>query len=189
MPDTKFLFVQDVHKNEEIPMTAQVQTVQGEDQVASRPVLTLVPDIYNPDQVMAETAQWYFNYALGYAGSDEQAAEQVARSFRQVLWLVENPFNEHSKIKHAVRVFHEMKTAYEMIYGQGNLPQKVYGWAKALGLFTSPVVAPVQVDPVAAAAKRAEAERKRKERSAKDRNERNARKGPAGGGGGKKSAK
>jgi|CXWL01.1.fsa_nt_gi hypothetical protein len=155
----------------------------------SRPTLTVVADIYNPDPTLISMARWHFNQALGWAGSDELAAEHVAKSFRQVLWLVENPFNPDSRLKFAAKAFEEMKAAYEMIYGTGNLPQKIYSWAKALGLFEPLKVMPKQVDPVESAKKRAEAEGKRILRDAKRRAERAAMKGPSGGASGKKSAK
>lgn len=149
----------------------------------SRPTLSLVTDIYDPDPALLSMARWYFNQALGWAGTSEEAATQVARSFKQVLWLAENPYSPNPHLTYAKTEFLAMKADYEMIYGEGNLPSKIYGWAKNLRLFDPPVVMAKEVDPVAAAAKRAEAERKRKERSEKDKADRAAMKGLAGGGG------
>lgn len=177
----------------------KAEVLQGNGQAeTSRPVLTLVPDIYDPDPVLVSMARWYFNQALSWLEENirsddeqsiEQALEQVYRSFRQVLDLAEHPFSPNPRLTYAKTAFKEMKDQYEKIYGKGNLPSKIYGWAKKLGIFEKPQVTPKQVDPVAAAAKRAEAERKRRERSEKNKAERAAMKGPAGGGGGKKSAK
>lgn len=102
-----------------------------------RPTLTLVTDIYDPDPAIIAEAMWYFKRAIEAAPSSPEAQDDVTRSMMRVLWLAQNPYNPDSRLKPARKTFYDMKVKVDQAFGEGNLPPKIYGWARNLGLIKS----------------------------------------------------